>query len=133
MRAPRRKRPLVRELADPPTGINLEDISRRIAYVGSPEHKQSRSFAGAPRPRADATLCDPSFSSQQALIQSWLQEAICNGCCGAPWEGDFPRYVWYKSGGIVYEARLINSDQGQYKGWQLAPDEWPARIGEFYD
>lgn len=49
---------------------------------------------------------------------------------GGPWEGRYPRYVWSKIDGIVYEARLVNREQGQYKGWQLEADEWPSNIDE---
>jgi hypothetical protein len=41
----------------------------------------------------------------------------------APWEGDFPRYAWHSIGDVCYEARLVNQELGQYKGWPLAPNE----------
>ena len=40
-------------------------------------------------------------------------------------EGDFPRYAWYKNGTDLYEARLVNRDNGQYKGFPLERFEWP--------
>ena len=35
-------------------------------------------------------------------LRGWLQEAIRLGAVGEPWEGEFPRYVCYKHGRIVF-------------------------------
>lgn len=51
-----------------------------------------------------------------------------SGAVGAPWEGDFPRYVWRREGDVVYEARLINREIGEYKGYPLQRDEWPEGL-----
>lgn len=51
---------------------------------------------------------------------------------GTPWEGDFPRYVWYKHGDTVFEGRLVNRETGEYKGYPLHGDEWPDGIAEVY-
>ena len=64
-------------------------------------------------------------------IQRWLRQAFEVQCFGAPWEGEFPRYAWCKAGEIVYEARLVNRGLGQYKGYQLEPEEWPDGICNF--
>jgi hypothetical protein len=48
------------------------------------------------------------------------------------WDGEFPRYVWYKDSGTVYEARLVNREQGSYKGYPLEPAEWPPGIEAVY-
>jgi len=52
-------------------------------------------------------------------------------CCAGPWENGFPRYVWYKAGDTVFQGRLVNRVSGQYKGWQLAREEWPIGIDQF--
>ena len=130
MRAPRRRRPRHRAIISPPPGTDLLDLASRVRYVGSPEHKGTPSFAGWPRPRADASLCDPGLAKSQHQITEWLQMAIREGCIGAPWEGEFPRYVWYKREDIVYEARLVNRGQGEYKGYPLNQDEWPEGMAQ---
>jgi len=122
----------VRALGEVPEGVDLVQVAERVAYVGSPEHKDTPSFAGSPRPRADATICDRSFVGQQALLSERLREAVRRGGVGGRWEGGFPRYVWHKEGDTVYEARLVNQESGEYKGWALREDEWPAGI-EKYD
>jgi hypothetical protein len=105
----------------------LQNLAERSSYVGSSEHKSCPSFAGAPRLRADASKCDPKFTDPVELT-SWLREAIVSGSVGEPWEGDFPRYVWTRREGVVYEARLVNQELGQYKGYPLHRGEEPEGL-----
>ena len=44
----------------------------------------------------------------------------------------FPRYVWYKYGEMIFEARLVNRGSGSYKGYPLEKDEWPEGIEDVY-
>lgn len=104
----------------------------RARYHGSPEHKDTPSFAGSPRPRTDASLCDRTLASEHALVESWLQDAIRRGAVSEYWEGGFPRYVWYKDAETLYEARLVNRDQGIYKGYPLEEGEWPPLVEKCY-
>jgi hypothetical protein len=97
-------------------------------YVGRPEHKDAPSFAGQPRPRADASICDEAFADKQIELTRWLRRAIREGSVSELAEGDFPRYVWYRDGKTMYEARLVNSGTGEYKGYALNKDEWPAGV-----
>ena len=106
MRSPSRKREKPKTLASIPAGIDLNSIANEVKYVGSPEHKNTKSFAGWPRPRADASICDPNLANSQNEITEWLKSAILKGHIGNPWEGRFPRYVWAKKGDNYYEARL---------------------------
>ena len=126
MRATRRRRPRRREICVEP-GANLLEVAQQATYEGSREHKDIPSFAGQPRRRADASLC-PRRISDQEVVCEWLRAAIRNGATGAPWEGGFPRYVWYRDGDIVYEGRLINRGLGSYKGYPLDTREWPDGI-----
>lgn len=111
-----------------PEGVDLAAIAMRVRYVGSAEHKTYPSDAGPPRPRADATKCDPRLHGDFRLLTEWLQKAIGDGRVGAPWEGDFPRYVWVERGGTWYEARLVNRDQGTYKGYAITDRELPEGL-----
>jgi hypothetical protein len=110
-----------------PVGVDLVSLAARVSYVGSPEHKTFPSFAGPPRPRADATKCDPTMADRDVLT-AWLRQAVADGHIGEPWEGDFPRYVWHLQDGVMYEGRLVNQELGQYKGWPLDPDQWPEGV-----
>ena len=127
MRAPRRRRSSPKTITPPPVGISLEQVAQRVRYVGSPEHKDTPSFAGSPRPRATATICDRSFLGRQDEITAWLRDAIRHGHTG-DWVRGFPKYVWYRVGDRAYIARLVNADNGEYKGWELERHEWPEGI-----
>lgn len=131
MRSPgiRRSRPRV---ILPPEERPDPAVADRVEYVGSPEHKRSPSFAGAPRPRADASICGPEFNGRQAELTEWLRDGIRRGAVGGEIEGDFPRYVWYRQGEDVFEARLVNRGTGEYKGFKLKRDEWPRGLEQFY-
>lgn len=128
MQSPGRKRPLRRARAEVVPGTDLDALASRATYVGSPEHKSSPSFAGHPKPRSTAAICDPSLAKSQGLITEWVREAIRRGNVGAHWEGDFPRYVWHEVDGVYYEGRLVNREQGQYKGYPLYPHERPEGL-----
>jgi hypothetical protein len=108
--------------------VDWAGLAERVEYVGSAEHKDGPSFAGHPRPRADASLCDPALSDQQERVTRWLRTAVRQRAVSATMDGEFPRYVWYWQQGIAYEARVTNRERGQYKGYPLNRDEWPADI-----
>ena len=99
-----------------------------MTYTGSPEHKSYPSFAGEPRLRSDATKC-PKHLKDQEQLTGWLQQAICQGWVSEdPQSARFPRYVWARHEGIWFEARLVNAEQGTYKGYPLAEDEIPKGL-----
>ncbi len=124
MRSPNRHRPLRRKISRPPIDKRLTDIAAKASYRGSTEHKDTPSFAGKmPRPRIDASICERRFASDLKAVNQWLENAISRGAISQLFEGDFPRYVWYKDGDTVYEARLINSELGEYKGYPLNSNE----------
>lgn len=111
-----------------PPNTDLDSVSESVRYVGSPEHKDvPSSFAGPPRLRADASCC-PRDLVDVRIVVGWLRTAVKRGATGAPWEGAFPRYVWYKHQDTVFEGRLVNRGNGSYKGYPLGDDEWPDGI-----
>lgn len=131
MRAPKRRSPLKRQFV----GVlpeNTEAIAGAATYIGSPEHKNTGSFAGQRHPRRDASLCDIRFSTQQAMLTAWLIAGIRKGCCSTFGDGEFPKYVWYKDVETVYEARLVNKSTGEYKGYPLSREEWPNGVENYY-
>ena len=130
MRAPQRKRPRKRVICVP-SDVDLYSLAERATYVGSPEHKDVPSFAGQPRLRADASCC-PREIADRKLVKGWLRTAIRRGATGAPREGGFPRYVWHKDGGTIFEGRLVNRGSRSYKGYPLGEDEWLDGIEAIY-
>lgn len=133
MRAPGRRRPQRREFGPVPDDVDLAELARSVSYVGSPEHKDAPSFAGQPRPRlADASICDRRLANSQRQICRWLRTALSKGAVAGPWEGGYPRYVWYRNRDTVYEGRLVNRGKGEYKGYPLETTEWPTGINSYY-
>ncbi len=108
-------------------------VAPKASYLGSPEHKDTPSFVGEPRPRADASICDRSLRAKKSLLTRWLRTAIRKGVVSELWIGGYPRYVWYKHGDTVYEGMLLNKELGQYKGYPLERDEWPSGIDDYYE
>ena len=122
----------MREIHAPVGPAELDVLASRVHYVGSPEHKDVVSFAGRPQLRADASCCPRDVAADRERINQWLRTAIRTGATGAPWEGAFPRYVWYKHQETVFEGRLVNRETGEYKGYPLEQDEWPRGVEDIY-
>lgn len=106
----------------------LASCAERASYVGSAEHKSYPSFAGPPKLRSDATKC-PQHIKDQKQITEWLRVAIRQGqVSNDPGRDSFPRYVWAQQQDTWFEARLVNVEQGQYKGYPLAEHEVPIGL-----
>ena len=130
MRRPRMQRPKANRIGKPPAHVSLDEVARRVRYVGSVEHKATASAAGLPRPRPSASICPLELDSDLGQPTMWLRAGIRAGWVSGRWEQGFPRYVWYKGpdAGTVYVARLTNAGSGLYKGWPLNPSEWPEEF-----
>jgi hypothetical protein len=61
-------------------------------------------------------------------VTEWLRTAIRRGAISGLLEGDYPRYAWHKEDEVVYEARLVNRELGEYKGYPLNDTEWPEGL-----
>ena len=106
----------------------LERCAGRVMYVGSVEHKSYPSFAGAPKLRSNATRC-PRHLKDQEQITGWLRDAVRRGYVSeAPGPESFPRYVWARQEETWFEARLVNVEQGHYKGYPLGEHEAPIGL-----
>ena len=132
MRSPTRRRLAERSVGFP-EGTDLDQIAETVTFIGSPDHKDMPSFAGQPRPRADASICPRELTRDRDRVQNWLREGLRRGSVGGMWEGGFPRYVWYIEASQVYEARLVNRGNGEYKGYPISVDELPAGIEALYE
>lgn len=128
MRTPKRRREQIRKVSVPAQTIDLTVVASGVKYVGSPEHKDTPSFAGRLRPRANAAICDPQFVGRQDELTELIRANILAGNVGGLWEGGFPRFVWCRYGEDIYEARLTNQGNGEYKGFKLEPGEEPEGL-----
>lgn len=114
-----------------PARPELDELVRRVRYVGSPYHKRSPGdFGLSPptQPRPDKTLCDDAGIKKVAQAQSWLEEGVRRGLLSADWQDGFPKHVWaVTDDGTVLEARYSNEGPGHYHGYPLfEPD--PFRL-----
>jgi len=133
MRAPKRRRPLKRKVAGISPDLDVAVLAESASYIGSPEHKNLPSFAGAPRRRSDASCCPQDLAREQEKLNEWLRAAVQSGAYSEYHEGGFPRYVWHKEGEIIFEGRLVNRGLGQYKGYPLEEDEWVEGLDELHE
>jgi hypothetical protein len=124
MRAPRRRRPRKDDQLTPGPQTDLVDVSEKVDYVISREHKDYLTSAGPGNLRSDASACPRGLDFDEVL--GWLRAAIREGSVSAVLDGDFPRYAWKRVGAQVYEARLSNAGLGQYKGYPIADHEAPG-------
>jgi hypothetical protein len=124
MRAPHRKRPRKDAQFVPGPQTDLAEISGKVSYVISTEHKDYLTSAGPGNLRSDASACPRGLVF--ADVENWLKEAVRDGTISAVFDSDFPRYVWKRVEGRVYEARLSNAGLGQYKGYPIEDHEAPS-------
>ena len=128
MRTPGRRRARPQRLALDVAPDELREWAAAVRYIGSPEHKSYPSFAGQPRLRSDATPCPKEINNAEE-ITGWLREGIRNGNVSAYRDQNrFPRYVWAKREGRWFEARVVNSHDGSYKGYPVAEDDVPPQL-----
>lgn len=99
-------------------------MSGEVSYVISTEHKDYLTSAGPGNLRSDASACPRGLDFSE--VEEWLREAVHSGTVSAVLDGDYPRYVWKRVGGQVYEARLSNAGLGQYKGYPIEDHEAPG-------
>lgn len=123
MRRPsfQRNNPKARRVVAPPRDVVLAEVAESCRYVGSPYHKDRPSFAGTShRRRPDASICPPYLADCRDRVENWLREAVSAGQVGV-WDRGFPRYVWYREGEVVFEARQGAPGSGEYHGYPLSP------------
>jgi hypothetical protein len=123
MRTTKRHRPLKREQLRADTQVDLDAMAEKVSYVPSSEYKDYLTVAGPGKLRSDASACPRGLDFGTVL--GWLRAAIRARHVSADFEGDFPRYVWARVEGRVYEARLSNSGLGAYKGYPIHGHESP--------
>lgn len=104
----------------------LKVASTKAIYSGSPYHRPAGSKMGMPKTRRypHASKCDPKWDRQSATAA--LRAAIKAGTVSAAFEGHYPRYAWHKDDDVIYEARLTNSQNGEYHAYPLEDKrQWP--------
>lgn len=143
------KRP-VRDAPPTLTQAQRRTLALRAVYLGSPEHKDERSWLGIPEPRKNrrgdpddhrqnATICPLVNDAERDRATEWVRHAIRHGQYDQTiWAGDFPRKIWYReANGSYWYGRLMQQGAGEdpqaeYKGWPIDEAEWNEDFGRFF-
>ena len=127
MKIVRYRRPPIKEFRRTVAPDAWAALARRVWYGGSAHHKLGPSFAGNPRPRADATPCPRKVT--QAEADGWLKDAVRKGGISEASQGDWPAYIWYKTPNHGYfQAKLTNQSTGEYHGYPVPKDQVPIEL-----
>jgi hypothetical protein len=121
-----------------------ETIANAVSYVGSPFHKDSPSFVGAPSPRKntvtiedaverdlvnpDCTLCPRRWARKRDAASALLRDAIRRGMfvASAADPKRLPEHVWARdpeNPSMIYEARRLAHPASGYKAYPLTPTQ----------
>jgi hypothetical protein len=118
------------ELSDSATGRFREAMRQaasNVRYTGSPYHRSSGKEGPVAQRIGLVSRCPPNWTNLEAT--RLLRIAISEGRVSKHWEQGFPRHVWHLDGGVLYEARLTNSENGEYHGYPLEDRwQWPKNF-----
>ena len=127
-----------KQIRQPPklSASERRKLAARAKYVGSPEHKVKRWWGGLPASRQrkggeigrpgkqTTTICPLVSDEDRKMATEWIQGAIRTGqyefCQG---DQDFPKKVWYRTDGQVWQGLVVNKAAGEYKGWPISEEE----------
>jgi hypothetical protein len=106
----------------PKWSLEPETIAARVRYVGSGKHKtySSPDDSWVPNHRPGVGgRCDEYAQQEWAKLEDGLRAAILAGCVQFKAGETFPGRVWAYVNGILHEARLTNSERGEYHAFPL--------------
>jgi hypothetical protein len=109
--------------------VDLKKLLEKVNYCPNQKHKNYPIKGQKPYFDADSAKCPNNINVID--VEKWLKEAVKIGAISAL-RGDFPKCIWFKKDGIVYEAKQTNSKTGEYHGFPLEEYEWPHGIDLYY-
>lgn len=110
------------KIVPPPAGVSLDQVAEACSYSGSGYHRTMPGRYGPPRAKPRGTKCPEHLQRRPDEVQSLLREAIRAGHHSA-FDGSFPRRVWRRIGGSIFEARQGSAGSGEYHGYPLTPEQ----------
>ncbi len=97
------------------------------SYVASPYHCRGDHGERRRRRAKPASVCPRRWSFDEATAA--LRRAMQLGNVSEAWDGDYPRYVWYRAGpDVTYEARLSGGIPGTYHAYPIEDDQVPKDV-----
>lgn len=131
IRKPTHSRNKARRVAPLP-GLDYAALARTATFVGSPVHKTVHTWLGNPQliPQANRSICPEEWRTEadRKMLEKELRRAIAQGQVSALHLGGYPKQVWCRIDGRVYEGFLIGQGQGTYKGYPLDAEELPPGL-----
>lgn len=115
-----RDNPKSRRVLPQPADVDIELVAAQCRYVGSPYHAAGPTAGHPVATRPDATTCPEELTLDTDRVEAWLRASVLAGNTGV-WERGFPRYVWHRERGTVFEARQGAPGSGEYHGYPLLP------------
>lgn len=104
----------------------LTNAAAQAVYGRSDYHCPGRK-GQPPRLRAKpASVCPKVWGDKQATDA--LRLAITQGYVSEAWEDGFPRYVWHRDSGVIYEARHTRGPIGTFHAYPIEPVQAPAGL-----
>ena len=97
------------------------EIAERVSYGGNGKHKRYPAPNGewTPRHRPGTAECQQFAEADWPQLIEVLREAIRRSCVELEPEREFPRRAWAYINGQLHEARITNSQSGEYHGFPL--------------
>jgi hypothetical protein len=96
---------------------------KKVRYKGSPAHKRDPgdfNLSPPAAPRQNATLCDEAGVFKKVRAQQLLKSGVKAGLISQRSVKGYPAQIWtVDDKGVVFEAELENSEQGDYHGYPL--------------
>ncbi len=130
-RQPKKREKLVIDASNQANVVPLLHTASQVAeYISSPYHRAAGSRMEGPttgRRWPHASKCPPNWDRRAATRA--LREGLRAGRVSAQWVGNYPKFVWHLEGETLYEARLSNTERGEYHAYPLEDRrEWPINI-----
>jgi hypothetical protein len=105
----------------------LEQLSQKLSYQGTPEHKQTPGDFGLTPPcdpRPGKTYCDKAGTFNQKIALDLLREGFRRGLIDKRSNNDnLPRHVWAVMNGHVLEGKPSSSGFNAYHGYPMQQDD----------
>jgi hypothetical protein len=106
--------------------LRLQPAARAAIYVASPYHC-GEDGKGLAKRRKLATPCPRRWNKSEA--EKALRGSILAGRVSEKWDGEFPRFVWYRDDDdTIYEARCEVASPGRYHAYPIENRQVPRGV-----
>lgn len=98
-------------------------LKGKLKYTCSEDHMMTPKMGKSMKISIDNKSKCPKDIVDPIVVVNWIELALDKGLYSEEFDGNYPRYVWWKrihDNEIQYfEARITNREIGEYKGYPL--------------